>query len=42
LKNGQHNGIGYFLDTQAPKPRRGAQFPLKDLPARILEASGCA
>ncbi len=39
LKNGQHNGIGYFLDTQAPKPQAATRFPLKDLPQKILTAT---
>ncbi len=38
LKNGQHNGIGYFLDTGAPEPLDSTQFLLKELPAKILAA----
>lgn len=39
IKNGEHNGIGYFLDTglTADKAHR---FPLAKLPARIAEACG--
>lgn len=39
LKNGQHNGVGYFVDTQAPRPPKGDQFPLTNLTSKILEAS---
>lgn len=38
LKNGEHNGIGYFADSGAPKGSLPASFPLKDLPARIMAA----
>lgn len=38
IKNGQHNGIGYFLDTGAPKAEEGVQFPLKELPRRVCAA----
>lgn len=40
MKNGQHNGIGYFLDTGLSHAEAGASFPLKDLPVRICEALG--
>lgn len=37
VKNGQHNGIGYFLDTGA-----GAQgaFPITEIPSRVCQAFG--
>ncbi len=38
LKNGEHNGTGYFLDTGAPKGSGPAEFPLADMPRRIMEA----
>jgi hypothetical protein len=38
LKNGQHNGIGYFIDSGAPARADGQEFPLADLPAKIFEA----
>jgi hypothetical protein len=38
LKNGQHNGIGYFSDTMSPERLAGVQFPLRDIPAKILAA----
>jgi hypothetical protein len=41
LKNGQHNGIGYFLDTGVRSNRR-QQFPLTEIPNRIFTACGVA
>lgn len=39
LKNGQHNGDGYFLDTGSSNPSVNQEtFPLKDLPNRILSS----
>jgi hypothetical protein len=39
LKNGRHNGIGYFLDSAAKAGTRAAgEFPLAQVHARILEA----
>lgn len=39
LKNGQHNGIGYFLDTgSGAELPRTADFPLAELPGRIAAA----
>lgn len=38
LKNGQHNGVGYFLDTHGAKQTRDAQFQLKEIPDRIFAA----
>ena len=38
LKNGEHSGTGYFLDTGAAKGSLPAQFPLADMPRRIMEA----
>jgi hypothetical protein len=40
LKNGEHNGIGYFLDTGAPPAAPGTRFSLTQLFARICEATG--
>lgn len=40
LKNGEHDGIGYFIDTGLGKPNASGQFPLKDIPRRILSALG--
>jgi hypothetical protein len=37
LKNGEHNGIGYFLDTGADGPGP-ATFPLTEVPSRIFAA----
>ncbi len=39
IKNGEHNGVGYFIDTGL-EPVDQARFPLTDLPARICEALG--
>jgi hypothetical protein len=39
LKNGRHNGIGYFLDSGGGNGgARLREFPLADVPARILDA----
>ena len=42
LKNGEHNGVGYFLDTGTSRDsvRSQGAFPLKEVPARIFEAFG--
>lgn len=37
IKNGGHNGTGYFLDTGTPKPAT-ARMPLTDMPERIAQA----
>lgn len=38
LKNGEHNGIGYFLDTGTPKGSGPDEFPLSEMPRRIMKA----
>ena len=38
IKNGQHNGIGYFIDTGAAPGSLPEQFPLAEIPSRICEA----
>jgi hypothetical protein len=40
LKNGEHSGIGYFLDTGAVGVSGAQQFPLTEIPSRILAAMG--
>jgi hypothetical protein len=40
IKNGQHNGIGYFADSGSDLPTRGHVFPLSDLPSVIERALG--
>lgn len=41
IKNGDHDGIGYFIDTGKPQPEEPqAPFPLTELPERIYEACG--
>jgi hypothetical protein len=40
IKNGEHNGVGYFLDTGAVPPLAPSRFPLAELPDRILAALG--
>jgi hypothetical protein len=41
LKNGEHNGVGYFLDTAACGDTLSRQeFPLSELPTRIMGAFG--
>ena len=42
LKNGEHNGIGYFLDTGAPPLPAGTRFPLPELFTRVCEAAGAS
>lgn len=42
LKNGEHNGIGYFTDTGAAQLSPGIRFPLADIFARVCEATGIA
>jgi hypothetical protein len=39
IKNGEHNGIGYLLDTGLP-PAPHEQMPLADVPEHICEALG--
>jgi hypothetical protein len=39
LKNGEHDGIGYFLDSGAPAAPP-AEFPLKHMPELIMQALG--
>jgi hypothetical protein len=38
LKNGEHNGTGYFLDSGATKGSVPTEFPLAELPRRIMRA----
>jgi hypothetical protein len=38
IKNGEHNGIGYFADSGVERRERDAQFALKDMPDRIAAA----
>lgn len=40
LKNGQHNGIGYFLDTGVKAGRAPERFALAELPNRVMAALG--
>jgi hypothetical protein len=40
LKNGEHDGVGYFLDTGCPRQALPAEFPLKQMPERIMNALG--
>ncbi|MGB3723254.1 MAG: hypothetical protein WA979_10620 [Pacificimonas sp.] len=37
IKNGRHNGTGYFADTGKPSGQM-ADFPLRDMPGRIRDA----
>jgi hypothetical protein len=39
IKNGEHNGIGYLIDTGGPSAAR-ERIPLTSMPARICEAFG--
>ncbi len=38
IKNGKHNGIGYFLDAGSRAGESASEFPLAALPRRIMEA----
>lgn len=38
IKNGEHDGTGYFLDTALSKEEAPREFPLTGLPERILHA----
>jgi hypothetical protein len=40
VKNGRHNGIGYFIDGGARPGEVPARFALRDIPVRICEAMG--
>ncbi|QCI79222.1 hypothetical protein E6W36_05615 [Hankyongella ginsenosidimutans] len=40
IKNGEHNGIGYFTDSGARLDPVADQFPLSKLPERIRAALG--
>ncbi len=40
LKNGQHNGTGYFLDTGADLRTHNARFELREIPRMVAEALG--
>jgi hypothetical protein len=42
LKNGEHSGIGYFLDTGSHNNKGENAFPLTDIPRRVAEALGVA
>lgn len=41
IKNGQHNGLGYFIDTGVNATDRPKSFELKRLPAMIRGALAC-
>lgn len=38
VKNGEHDGLGYFIDTGFGSAAAGQVFPLKQLPGRIEDA----
>jgi hypothetical protein len=40
LKNGQHNGTGYFLDTGADFRARNVRFELREMPRIVAGALG--
>jgi hypothetical protein len=42
LKNGEHDGIGYFIDSTQSKGAAPCTFPLREIPVRIKEALGIA
>jgi len=42
LKNGQHNGTGYFLDTGADFRAHNVRFELREMPRIVAEALGVA
>lgn len=40
IKNGEHNGLGYFIDSDMRTPHENVRFPLSQIPARICEVFG--
>jgi hypothetical protein len=38
IKNGEHNGVGYFIDTGLTGSASETAFPLAQLPAKVCEA----
>jgi hypothetical protein len=40
IKNGRHNGNGYFADSGMKPGALPSQFPLREMPDRILAAFG--
>jgi hypothetical protein len=40
IKNGRHNGIGYFADSGTRNSLKGEQFALKELPDHIRKSMG--
>lgn len=40
LKNGEHDGMGYLIDTGVPRADPPEQFPLSEIPQRIADALG--
>lgn len=38
IKNGQHNSIGYFIDTGCDSELKQDTFPLSDMPKRVFSA----
>lgn len=38
LKNGQHNGTGYFIDSGLSQPSHLRRFPLAEIPQRVFAA----
>ena len=38
IKNGRHNGIGYFLDSGSAAGESAGEFPLATMPQRVVEA----
>jgi hypothetical protein len=38
LKNGEHDGVGYFMDTGSSAVHPADCFPLKQLPSKIMNA----
>ena len=40
LKNGKHDGIGYFIDLDVPRGGLPEEFPLAALPQRVMSAFG--
>lgn len=40
IKNGEHDGIGYFSDSGGVATGRASRFPLADIPSRVRAALG--
>lgn len=40
IKNGHHDGLGYFIDTDCTQSKGAAQLPIKDIYQKVLDHFG--